>query len=92
MSRKLLTTAVMALSLTSAAIVSTATPASALSSGEAAAIGLGAFAVGAIASGSLGGPGYHPHHVSYYDCHFVTRPRFNSLGDVIGYRQFRVCH
>jgi hypothetical protein len=28
----------------------------------------------------------------YRDCHFVTRPRFNHWGDVVGYRQMRVCY
>lgn len=92
MSRKFITAAVLAAAL-GATVVTSATPANAFTSGEAAAIGLGAFAVGAIASGAIGGgPAYHPYHVGYYDCHFVTRPRFNAWGDVVGYRQMRVCH
>lgn len=92
MSKRFLTAAVLVAAMSSATIVSSATPASAFTSGEAAAIGLGAFAVGAIASGALASsPSYHPHHVDYYDCHFITRPRFNAWGDVVGYRRMRVC-
>lgn len=91
MFKKIAATTVLVASLSSAAIVSTTAPASAwVSDGAAAAIGLGAFAVGAMASGGMGG-GYTQHHVIHHDCYSVRRPVFNHWGDVVGSRRVRVC-
>jgi hypothetical protein len=88
MFKKFATTVVVVAGLASAAIVS-ATPAAAMSDGEAAAIGLGAFAVGAVATGAMGG-GYHQ-RVIYHDCYSTRRPVYNHWGDVVGFRSVQYC-
>ena len=91
MFKKIATTTVLVAGLSSAAIVSTTAPASAgMSDGAAAAIGLGAFAVGAMAA-SGGGYGYSDHRVVYHDCYSSRRPIYNHWGDVVGFRRVRVC-
>jgi hypothetical protein len=88
MLKKIAVTVALVAGLSSAAIVS-ATPAAAMSDGEAAAIGLGAFAVGAVASGAMSG-GYHE-RVIYHDCYSARRPVYNAFGDVVGFRRVRYC-
>ncbi|WP_457795535.1 hypothetical protein [Methylocystis sp. S23] len=89
MSRKI-ATAILVAGLSSATIVSTTAPAAAwVSDGAAAAIGMGAFAVGAMAAGGMGG--YSEHHVIYHDCYPSRRPVYNHWGDVVGFRRVRVC-
>jgi hypothetical protein len=88
MFKKIATTAVIVAALSSAAIVS-ATPAAAMSDGEAAAIGMGAFAVGAVAAGGFGG-GYHQ-RVIYHDCYSARRPVYNHWGDVVGFQRVQYC-
>lgn len=88
MLKKFAAATVVIAGLSSAAIVS-ATPAAAMSDGEAAAIGLGAFAVGAVASGAMNG-GYHE-RVIYHDCYSARRPIYNHWGDVVGFRRVRYC-
>lgn len=92
MFKKIATTAVLVAGLSSAAIVSTTAPAAAwVSDGAAAAIGMGAFAVGAMAAGGMGG-GYGEHHVIYHDCYSSRRPVYNHWGDVVGFQRVRVCN
>ncbi len=89
MFKKIATSAVLVAGLSSAAIVSTATPAAAwVSDGAAAAIGVGAFAVGAMAAGA---GGYTEHRVIYHDCYSARRPIYNYWGDTVGFRRVRVC-
>jgi hypothetical protein len=88
MFKKIATATVVIAGLSSAAIVS-ATPAAAMSDGEAAAIGMGAFTVGAVAAGGPGG-GYHE-RVIYHDCHTARRPVYNHWGDVVGFHRVRYC-
>lgn len=88
MLKKFATATVVIAGLSSAAIVS-ATPAAAMTDGEAAAIGLGAFAVGAVASGAMSG-GAHE-RVIYHDCYSARRPIYNHWGDVVGFRRVRYC-
>jgi len=91
MFKKIASTTILVASLSSAAIVSTTAPASAwVSDGAAAAIGMGAFAVGAMAANG-GGYGYTQHHVIYHDCYSARRPVYNHWGDVVGFRRMRVC-
>ena len=52
--------------------------------GPALGVGLG-LAVGGVLAASRYQGGY------YSSCHFERRPVFNRFGDVVGYRQIRVC-
>ncbi|WP_424361233.1 hypothetical protein [Methylocystis parvus] len=91
MFKKSAATAILVAGLSSAAIVSSTAPAAAwVSDGAAAAIGMGAFAVGAMASGGMGG-GYSEHRVIYHDCYSSRRPVYNHWGDVVGFQRVRVC-
>ena len=74
-----------------------ATPASA-KYGQNAAF-FGGLAVGALAGGAFGGYG-HGYGGGYYnsgygyggaDCWVEQRPRYNHWGDVVGYRNVRIC-
>lgn len=89
MFKKIAATTVLVAGLSSAALVSATAPAAALSDGAAAAIGLGAFAAGAMAAGGAGG--YYDHHVDYPDCYTVRRPIYNRWGDVIGFHAAHGC-
>ncbi len=89
MLKKIAATGLVAAALSSALLVG-ATPAAAMSDGEAAAIGLGAFAVGAVASGAMSG-GYHGREVIVHDCYMARRPVYNHWGDVVGVRRVRYC-
>ncbi|WP_442754902.1 hypothetical protein ACNHKD_18235 [Methylocystis sp. JAN1] len=92
MFKKIATTAILVAGLSSAAIVSTTAPAAAwVSDGAAAAIGVGAFAVGAMAGG-MGGGYYTEHRVIYHDCYSSRRPVYNPWGDVVGFQRMRVCN
>lgn len=88
MSNRIATATMIVVALSSAAVFS-ATPAAAMTDGEAAAIGLGAFAVGAVASGAMNG-GSHE-RVIYHDCYSARRPIYNHWGDVVGFRRVRYC-
>ncbi len=88
MSKKIAATTMIVVALSSAAVFS-ATPAAAMSDGETAAIGLGAFAVGAVAGGAMNS-GYHE-RVIYHDCYSARRPIYNNWGDVVGFRRVRYC-
>lgn len=88
MLKKFAAATVVVAGMSSAAIVS-ATPAAAMTDGETAAIGLGAFAVGAVASGAMNG-GNHE-RVIYHDCYSARRPIYNHWGDVVGFRRVRYC-
>jgi hypothetical protein len=92
MFKKIAATAILVAGLSSAAIVSTTAPAAAMSDGAAAAIGIGAFAVGAMAAGGGMGGGYYGHHVDYQDCYVSRRPIYNSWGDVVGFRRVTSCN
>jgi len=89
MFRKFATTAVLVAGLSSAAIVSATAPAAAMSDGAAAAIGVGAFAVGAMAASMSGG--YHGHHVVYHDCYYTNRPVYNPWGRLVAFQRVRYC-
>lgn len=93
MFKKIATTTVLVAGLSSAAIVSTTAPAAAFNDGATAAIGLGAFAVGAMAGSAMngGGYGYSEHRVVYHDCYSMRRPVRNYFGDIVGFRRVRVC-
>ena len=86
--RKTITATLAALTL-GVTVLASASPASAggyhrgFGWGPAAAIGIGALAIGAIAASS--GPAYAA------DCYIARRPVLDAWGNVVGYRRVRVC-
>jgi hypothetical protein len=86
--RKAITATLAALTL-GVTMMASASPASARGFhhgwgwGPAAAVGLGALAIGAIAASS--GPAYAS------DCYIARRPVLDPWGNVVGYRRVRFC-
>jgi hypothetical protein len=80
-----------------AAVISTSTPASAAYGrhGAFAAGLIGGLAVGALAAGAYAYPYPYgdPYGGPYYgECWVESRPVYNPLGYVVGYRRVRICN
>jgi len=102
--RKICLTMIAVLPLGTA--LASSTPASAHDAGPFIAGALGGFAAGAIIGSTLPHGGYPAYYGGYYgggydpyyaytpvpSCYSERRPIYDSWGDFIGYRRFRICN